>query len=138
MEEKKIIDEAPANNIEVLLDGDMVAGIKVKPWTITQAAALSPVFERISSDMKKRKISFRDFFADGKVMNMDQLFFIIMPYAPEILKITLKATDEELDKIAQKDMMEFLAVIARQNIEYLKNLFALIVQMTRLVKGPTS
>jgi len=122
-------------SVEALLDGEEVAGRIVRPWTIRKAAALSPTFASIQADMKARKLSFRDFFADGKVINVDQLFFVIMPFAPDIIKITLGVTDEELDKISQNDMTKLVSVIALQNIEYLKNLFALIMTLTQKIKG---
>ena len=136
MQESK--EEKPGN-VEVLLDGEMVAGYLVKPWTIRKAAALSPVFARIQATLKEQHLAFRDFFADGKVINMDQLFFLIMPFAPDIIQETLGISDAEVDKIGQSDMVKFISVIALQNIEYLKNLFALIQTITlRLKEGPTS
>ena len=122
-------------NAEVLLDGEMVAGILVKPWTLTKCAALSPVFEKIANDIKKRHLSFKDFFDKDKVINIEQLYFIIMPFMPEVLKITL---DTDVDKLNQSTVLEFIVVIVRQNIEYLKNLFALIATMALQLKEQTS
>lgn len=122
------------NSVDILLDGEKVAGHIVKPWTITKAAALSPVFEKIQAELKNRKLSFRDFFAGGATINIDQLFFVIMPYVPEILKITLGITEDEVDKIGQGDLMKFIVVIVQQNLDYLKNLFALIVSMAQMIK----
>ena len=123
------------SNAEVLLDGEMVAGFMVKPWTLTKCASLSPVFESIAIDLKKRNLSFRDFFSDGKVLNIEQLYFVIMPFMPEILRITL---DTDVDKIDQTSIINFIVVIVRQNIEYLKNLFALITTMAQQLKEQTS
>ena len=123
------------SNAEVLLDGEMVAGFMVKPWTLTKCALLSPVFESIAIDLKKRNLSFRDFFSDGKVLNIEQLYFVIMPFMPEILRITL---DTDVDKIDQTSIINFIVVIVRQNIEYLKNLFALITTMAQQLKEQTS
>jgi hypothetical protein len=122
-------------NAEVLLDGETVAGVLVKPWTLTKCAALSPVFEKIANDLKKRHLSFKDFFAEGKVINIEQLYFIIMPFMPEVLKITL---DTDVDKLDQSTVLQFIVAIVRQNIEYLKNLFALIATMAQQLKEQTS
>ena len=127
--------EIKPDNAEILLDGEMIAGLLVKPWTLTKCAALSPVFERIANDLKKRNLSFRDFFADGKVLNIEQLYFVIMPFMPEVLKITL---DTDVEKIDQTAIIQFIVVIVRQNIEYLKNLFALISTMALQLKEQTS
>jgi hypothetical protein len=127
--------EFKPDNAEILLDGETVAGILVKPWTLTKCAALSPVFERIAVDLRKRNLAFKDFFAEGKVINIEQLYFTIMPFMPEILKITL---DTDVDKINQTAIIQFIVTMVRQNIEYLKNLFALITTMAQQVKEQTS
>ena len=129
------MSEFKPDNAEILLDGETVAGILVKPWTLTKCAALSPLFERIAVDLRKRNLAFKDFFAEGKVINIEQLYFAIMPFMPEILKITL---DTDVDKINQTAIIQFIVVMVRQNIEYLKNLFALITTMAQQVKEQTS
>jgi hypothetical protein len=136
------MDIEQPSSAEILIDGEKIAGRLVKPWTITKCAAVTPVFEKITAELKKRKLTFQDFFAkkdDGTVesINIEQLFFAIMPYVPELIKITLDIDDEEVDKIAQEDMMNYVAVIARQNIGYIKNLFALITTAMQMLRKMT-
>lgn len=127
---------------EILIDSEEIAGLRVKPWTISKCAAITPVFEKIAGELKRRKISFRDFFApnaDGGVdtINIEQLFFVIMPYVPEIMEITLDIDKEEIEKLPPETMMSFIAVIARQNIGYIKNLFALMTTAVKMLKKMT-
>jgi len=139
LQEKTAETPTKISDLEILLDGEEVAGYKIQPWTLSKSAALTPVFEKIMLDFKKRNIKFQDFFVSKEngfdVINVDQLFFVIMPHIPEILKITLGVDDKQVDKINQTDVMSFIVVIVRQNIEYLKNLFALTAAMAQAVKG---
>lgn len=132
-----------ATDAEILIDGEKIAGRLVKPWTISKCAAVTPVFEKIAGELKKRHLTFQDFFtpkADGAVetINIEQLFFVIMPYVPELIKITLDIDSEEVDKIAPEDMMQYVAVIAQQNIGYIKNLFALITTAMQMLRKMTA
>jgi len=134
--------DAPVTDAEILIDEEKIAGRTVKPWTISKCAAVTPIFEKISVELKKRKLTFRDFFSptvDGSIesINIEQLFFVIMPYTPELIKITLDIDDEEVDKIAQEDMMQYVAVIARQNIGYIKNFFALVTTAMQMLRKMT-
>lgn len=124
---------APPSDAEILLDADSVAGFTVRPWTLSKSAALSPVFEEITRELKRRKLNFRDFFVKGAVINIDQLYFVVAPFIPEILRITLDGKDTE--SISQTDALKLITIIVRQNIEYLKNLFALIAALAQAVKG---
>lgn len=121
-----------AGDAEILLDGEEIAGYVVRPWTITTCARMTPVFESIVEEMKRRKLKFRDFLdtSGGKLelLNMDQVFFVVMPYAPETISITLGITAEEMKKIPQEEIFNIMAAILRQNVGYLKNLFALMMQ----------
>jgi hypothetical protein len=121
------------SDAETLLDSDTVAGITVRPWTLSKGAALSPVFEEIVKEFKRRKLNFRDFFAKSDTINIDQLYFVVAPFIPEILRITLDGKD--IENISQPDSLKLVTIIVRQNIEYLKNLFALIAVLARAVKG---
>jgi hypothetical protein len=129
---------------EILLDGEKVGEFIVRPWTITKCATLSPVLERISEDFKKRKLSFRDFYASKKIegsdktefeiLNSDKLFFVIMPYTPEVLKISLGIDDETLEGINPEIAITIVLVILKQNIDFIKNWFALIVMAAKAIK----
>ena len=133
-------DEKPSS-VEILLDGQEIAGLMIRPWTITQCGRLAGTFEQITEELKKRKLSYRDFFSvdekgNVEVLNLDQLFFTLMPFVPEVLQITL-GHDVDIDKIKQSDVMVIVAVIVRQNIDYLKNLFALIATLAKGLKSVT-
>lgn len=141
------MDMPEPTTVEILEDGEKIAGFLVKPWTISKCARLTPAFEKIAGELKKRKLTFRDFFAmkkneDGttgvEILNLDQLMFSIMPAVPEVLKITLDAGDAEIDKIRQDDVMKFVVVIVRQNFDYVKNLFALMSTLAEMVQRGTT
>ena len=135
------MDEKPTN-AEVLLDGETVAGFNVRPWTISKCAALTPVFEKIAAEMKRRKLSFRDFFTvtkDGEkekveVLNLDQLLFALLPLVPEIISKTLDITQEEVDTIPQDAVLTITVTIVKQNMDYLKNLFALTTGLLTAIR----
>lgn len=133
--EALIDPSVPATEKEILIDKDTVAGIKIKPWTISKCSEVTPFLERIYIELKKRHLTFKDFFIiepspEGKekitVMNLDQLFFTIMPFSADIIKTTLSLTTEELDKVSPEEAHTIIATILRQNIGYIKNSFALI------------
>ena len=139
--EKEVIPEA--TQTEILADGEMVDGFLVKPWTISKSAKISPVLEKILIEVKKRNLTFKDFIEvvkdkDGndrvKIINLDQLFFCIIPYAPELLTITLDKTIEEIDKASVDIMYHVIPCIIRQNISYLKNSVALMTSVVRTIK----
>ena len=61
----------PATEQEILLDGEKIAGYVIKPWTIRKCAEISPILEKILKELKKRRLTFRDFVilekdAEGK------------------------------------------------------------------------
>lgn len=120
------------DDAEILLDGEQVCGFIVRPWTISKCAAMTPVFEMIAGELKKRNLKFRDLFdiSKGKVelLNMEPLFFTVMPYSPDIIAITLDLSADELKKISQDKMFDIMSAIVRQNVGYVKNLFALMMQ----------
>jgi hypothetical protein len=124
---------------EILLDCVEVAGYKIKPWSILKAKLLSPVIEEIIVEFKRRGISLKSFFklegVETEIVNIEQVLFAIQPSLPKIIAITLNIKEEELDNIKQADVFNIISVILQQNIEYLKNLFALtIVAMKELKK----
>jgi len=135
------MNEKPTN-AEVLLDGEIVAGFTVRPWTISKCVALTPVFEKVAAEMKRRKLSFRDFFAvtkDGEkekveVLNLDQLLFALLPLVPEIISKTLDVSLEEVDTIPQDAVLTITVVIVKQNMDYLKNLFALTTGLLTAIR----
>jgi hypothetical protein len=135
------MDESKASDVEILLDGEEIAGVMVRPWTVTKCSAVTPAIEKIALELRRRKLAYRDFFAvtgdKVEVLNIEQLFFVIMPNAPEILKITLDMNDEQINKIKQEDIAKFIIVIIRQNIDYVKNLFALITMAMQMLKKAT-
>ena len=132
----------PATEPEILLDGENIAGYLIKPWTIRKCAEISPVLEKILAGLKKRRLAFRDFIVldkgpDGKdkvtILNLDQLFFCITPFMPELIEKTLGISGDDLDKIHPDDMLPIIVCILRQNVGYIKNSLALMTSMIRTV-----
>jgi hypothetical protein len=136
-------DFPDAPDVEVLKDRpEPVADLSVKPWGFDEIEALTPVFEKIYSDLKRRKISLTDFYHVVKtevggtpstkieLLNFEQLYFVIMPHLREIFKITLHVDDKEISEIDPESMMTLLLKIVMQNIGYLKNWLALAMSLT--------
>ena len=132
----------PATEQEILLDGEKIAGYVIKPWTIRKCAEISPILEKVLLELKKRRLTFRDFVIlekqlDGKdkvtVTNLDQLFFCITPFVPDLMEKTLGITGEELEKISPDSMLPIIVCILRQNVGYIKNSLALMTSMVQTV-----
>ena len=132
----------PATEQEILLDGEKIAGYVIKPWTIRKCAEISPILEKVLKELKKRRLTFRDFVIlekqpDGKdkvtVTNLDQLFFCITPFVPDLMEKTLGITQEELEKISPDSMLPIIVCILRQNVGYIKNSLALMTSMVQTV-----
>ena len=132
----------PATEQEILLDGEKIAGYLIKPWTIRKCAEISPILEKVLIELKKRRLTFRDFVIlekqpDGKdkvtVTNLDQLFFCITPFVPDLMEKTLGITQEELEKISPDSMLPIIVCILRQNVGYIKNSLALMTSMVQTV-----
>jgi hypothetical protein len=130
----------PATETEILLDGEKIGDFFIKPWTISKCAEISPCLEKVLGELKKRRLTFRDFIevkkdGEGKdtvsVLNLDQLFFVITPHVPEMMKITLGITSEELDKVKPDMMLPIAVCILRQNVGYIKNSLALMTVMVQ-------
>jgi hypothetical protein len=138
--------ETSTTETDVLFDGEKVGNWEVRPWRLIECVKITPIIERIKEELKVRHLTFRDFFAkkevDGKesleILNIEQLVFIILPQLPEIFEITLGKTKEEVEAISQTEMLELMAVIFSQNSEYLKNLFALTMSMTKVLNEKKS
>ena len=132
-----------ASDVEVLRDKvESFMGFNVKPWGFDEIESLTPIFEMIFIELKKRKLATRDFYLMTKdeagktkveILNFEQLYFIIMPHLRQIFKITLHLDDEKISTIQPDQMMNLLLKIILQNIGYLKNWLALAVQMTARV-----
>ena len=132
----------PATEQEILLDGEKIAGYVIKPWTIRKCAEISPILEKVLLELKKRRLTFRDFVIlekqpDGKdkvtVTNLDQLFFCITPFVPELIEKTIGISGDELDKINPDSMLPIIVCILRQNVGYIKNSLALMTSMVQTV-----
>ena len=132
----------PATEQEILLDGEKIAGYLIKPWTIRKCAEISPILEKVLIELKKRRLTFRDFVilektAEGKdkvtVTNLDQLFFCITPFVPELIEKTIGVSGDELDKINPDSMLPIIVCILRQNVGYIKNSLALMTSMVQTV-----
>ncbi len=127
---------------EILIDGERVGNFTVRPWTIPKCAEMTPIFEAIYLEMKKRRLNFKDLFdaTTGKIelLNIDQLFFVVMPFAPEIICKTLDIEPKDLKGVPQDEMFNLMAVITRQNVGYIKNLFALTMQAVMTIASSSS
>ena len=132
----------PATEQEILLDGEKIAGYLIKPWTIRKCAEISPILEKVLKELKRRRLTFRDFVVLGKdaegkdkvtVNNLDQLFFCITPFVPELIEKTLGVSGDELDKINPDSMLPIIVCILRQNVGYIKNSLALMTSMVQTV-----
>ena len=132
----------PATEQEILLDGEKIAGYLIKPWTIRKCAEISPILEKVLKELKRRRLTFRDFVilekdAEGKdkvtVTNLDQLFFCITPFVPELIEKTIGVSGDELDKINPDSMLPIIVCILRQNVGYIKNSLALMTSMVQTV-----
>jgi len=132
----------PATEQEILLDGEKIAGYLIKPWTIRKCAEISPILEKVLKELKRRRLTFRDFVVLGKdaegkdkvtVNNLDQLFFCITPFVPELIEKTIGVSGDELDKINPDSMLPIIVCILRQNVGYIKNSLALMTSMVQTV-----
>jgi hypothetical protein len=139
---EKDVLSTPASAEEILLDGEKVEGFLIKPWTLSKCAEVSPILEKIYLELKKRKLTFRDFVhvtknEEGKdkieVINLDQLYFSITPFTPAVIALTLGITAEEVDKIKPDSMFPIIICILRQNIGYIKNSVALMTSMVQAI-----
>ena len=144
-DKEKLEKELPeASEIDVLKDGvEDVFGFKIKPWGFDEVEKLTPVFELIFINLKKRKILLKDFYhltkepdAGGQektkieLLNFDQLYFAIMPNVRAVFKISLHVSDDEISKIAPEQMPILFLKIVMQNVGYLKNWLALVMALT--------
>ena len=144
-DKEKLEKELPeASEIDVLKDGvEDVFGFKIKPWGFDEVEKLTPVFELIFINLKKRKILLKDFYhltkepdAGGQektkieLLNFDQLYFAIMPNVRAVFKISLHVSDEEISKITPEQMPILFLKIVMQNVGYLKNWLALVMALT--------
>jgi hypothetical protein len=140
-EKKELSASLPeAGDVAVLKDRSEPAGeFNVKPWGFDEIEQLTPTFERIFSDLKRRKLSLRDFYQTTKLpedkeridlLNFDQLYFVIMPHLREIFKISMRISDSDVSRIRPDDMATMLLKIVMQNIGYLKNWLALAAMLT--------
>ena len=144
-DKEKLEKELPeASEVEVLKDNaEDVFGFHVKPWGFDEIEKLTPVFELIFIDLKKRKILLKDFYqltkepqGDGsektkiELLNFDQLYFAIMPNVRAVFKITLHITDDEISRITPEQMPVLFLKIVMQNVGYLKNWLALVMALT--------
>jgi hypothetical protein len=126
-----------ADSVTTLLDKtEDVCGFKLQPWRFKEYEQIIPIVEKISLDMKKRNLTYKDFFqikkkedevgsTDFDLLNYEQLLFLINPYIRPLLKISANATDEAVDKITPDELSVILLKIVVQNIGYLKNWLAL-------------
>lgn len=140
--DKKELEAAlpEAGDAAVLKDNPEPAGqFQVSPWGFDEIEALNPTFEAIYAELKRRKISLRDFYQVSKVgegkekidlINFDQLYFVIMPHLRHIFKVSMHITDEDVSKIRPDEMTTMLLKIVMQNIGYLKNWLALAAMLT--------
>jgi hypothetical protein len=130
-EEKKAPEGIPApSEIETIAEEPVeIAGYKILPWGIRQISQLSPAMGRIYMRMKEQEIKF-----ESVAQDMPKLIFCIMPEAADILRVTLKISDEEVEKIPQEHLMDMIAFIINANLPYLKNWIRLA---TSLVRGAT-
>jgi hypothetical protein len=130
-----------ATDAEVLLDEEKFGPFTIRPWSIIKCCSMSPIIEKIANEVKKRGLSYRDFFVkEGeayKSINTDQLFFIITPFLPEILCITLDVEMKDIETLPRDNLMGVLATIVSQNAGYLKNFFALIASMNQDLRNVT-
>lgn len=135
MEEKQEEQKVPEpTDTEILFDEEEVSGFKVHPWRMIECVKITPVIEKIQAELKARKLTLKDFFVKNgekiEAINIDQLIFAILPSMPDIFKITLDKTEEEISKIGQEDMLRIMGVVIRQNAGYIKNLYALTTALT--------
>jgi hypothetical protein len=132
-------DYPAAPDVEALKDrSENVAGFNVRPWGFDEIEKMTPVFEKIYSGLKARKLTLKDFYQQTKIddgnskielINFDQLYFVVMPHVREVFKISTGASDSDLSKMPPEVMPILLLKIVMQNIGYLKNWFALTMAM---------
>lgn len=126
---------------EVLFDSASVFGFTVRPWTLSKCEAMSPIIAEIVASLKAKKLKFEDFFArngeDIEVINIDQIVFTCIPYLSRVFSITLDKDRKEFENLSQEVMVKLAAVIVQQNMDFLKNLFALTAKVTALLKQGT-
>lgn len=143
MDDKDEVKKVEPADTDVLFDEADVAGFKVRPWRLKECVSMTPIIEEIKAVLLERHLNFRDFFSMTKegqteVLNIDQLIFILIPQLPKVFKITLNVSDEVVQGIPQAVILELMSTIIIQNIEYLKNLFALTIVMAKLLKSAKS
>jgi hypothetical protein len=122
------MSDEKTGDVGVLVSEIEVYGYKIKPWGIATLSRLSPTLEAIVTDLKKRNVTLKTAEAD-----IAGVIFSILPYAVDIVAVSLKISKEEVENIPAEQSPVILFTIISQNLEYLKNWFSPINLMVKKV-----
>lgn len=117
-----------SSDIEKLLPEAKVAGFTLRPWGLRQMAAVGPSLAAVIALSRAIGFDLGALISKGE-QSIDQLLLAqllasALPHFLEILRITLKVTDEKLDEIPPANVIPICKAIYQLNADYLKNSFA--------------
>ena len=116
---------ADTNELTTLTDGVEICGFRIKPWSLSMLAALSPAVDRIMAGLRERGVTLERFIACVKAQTFDidaDILFCILPEAPAILAKTLGISAEDVDALDSETAGILISTIGIVNIAWLKNL----------------
>lgn len=105
---------------DVLFPEVQVAGYTVRPWTFGDTVALAPEFRGMIKVIREEKIGFEDLEE-----RFPEVVTLLLPFGSEIVRKTLKISNEEVGKLGPDKALLVLLTIINQNLDYLKNSFGL-------------
>lgn len=120
MIEKKKSDE------EILFPEAKIDGtdITIRPWTFGDLLDVNPHVEAIFTRLEEKNVLL-DFTMIG-VKEIKELYFTAAPQLLEIIKISVKKTEEETRALDLTTAIKILYVIWNQNRESIKNAVSLL------------
>ena len=119
------------DEISLLVQDTIIGGYTVRQWSLGQIVELAPIWDRIFKRAKETGFQF-----DGD--NISELLLLINPDVIEIIKITLRISDDETAAMPGEDGLAIILAIVNKNFSYLKNLFGPLIQLINILRGKAS
>src|SRR3989304_6514278 len=125
MKEKE--EEKP--EIQVLFPEIEVEGYKVRPWSLGQVVDLTPTFEMLAIEFKRRKISLESLEKIEKSKSMEgmigELVFAFLPQVVRLLSISLREEEKIVREFPINKSGSLIVAVVSQNLSNIKNSFGL-------------